>query len=251
MQLYNKLLNKLYKLFNKKTVNQITKLSTIEYIESNIKILNLKSNKFDNLELLDFQKNLIKTIENNQYIIIKKPRQVGFSTLIYSYLINLSLNKIEPQKILVYNNKNQNSFIINNILKIINNSGLQNEISISSDNYIIFKNGNSIKMIKNLSNKPFAETFTLLFWDEVAHDTDNNIFWNELKNSGNSTGKIILGSTPYYRDIFFENKYKSAVNKTNNLIPFEIKWHESPYKNLNNENFDRMTFINEIIGNFS
>jgi len=213
-------------------------------------------------EMYDFQKDMINTFNDNRFVIVKCPRQVGKTTTAIAYLLWTVLFK-DAQNIAVLANKGQTSRDILGKLQLAYENlpmWLQQGVVEWNKGRIELENGSVIIANSTSSSAARSGAYNIVFLDEFAF-VPSNIAYDFITSvypvitSGTNT-KILMVSTPNGMNLFYK-MWMDAVEKRSNYVPFEIhwsmvpgrdqKWREETIRNTSERQFSQ-EFETEFLG---
>lgn len=222
----------------------------VYFIENYIKIITLDKG-IQSIQLYGFQKKIIKTIQDNRFVICKIARQSGKSTTTMAWALHYIM--FNPNvNVCVLADKGVTS---KNLLGIVKTAyqnlpkWMQLGIVEWNKTSIIFENGSKIIASPTSANSARGTSVNVLILDEFAH-VQNNVaeeFYSSAYPtiSSGQTSKIIVISTPKGMNLFYK-LWTDAVNKRNQYIPIEARWTEVPGRN---QAFKDTTIANFASGN--
>lgn len=196
-------------------------------------------------DLYGYQKEALSKFENNDYNIVLKGRQLGFSTLIAGYSLWLMLFG-NDKNILVIATKQE---VAKNLVTKVRymHSGLPVWLrgTAIEDNKLSmrFANGSQIKAVASSKDAGRSEALSLLILDEAAFIDDAEEIWTAAQATLSTGGKAILNSTPNGVGNFFHKMWIQAEEGKNNFNPILLDWRVHPDRDQ--EWRDRQT---EILG---
>ena len=213
-------------------------------------------------EMYDFQKDMINTFNDNRFVIVKCPRQVGKTTTAIAYLLWTVLFK-DAQNIAILANKGQTSRDILGKLQLAYENlpmWLQQGVVEWNKGRIELENGSVIIANSTSSSAARSGAYNIVFLDEFAF-VPSNIAYDFITSvypvitSGTNT-KILMVSTPNGMNLFYK-MWMDAVEKRSNYVPFEIhwsmvpgrdqKWREETIRNTSERQFSQ-EFETEFLG---
>jgi hypothetical protein len=213
---------------------------------------NLK--KGDSFEVYD---KLYTFLENNNKVIVKKARQVGFTTFILNYLLKKAIDTAGLKIAIGVTNSRNRKEILYKIKGILDYTN----IDIIEQNTSSLKICNSseitiIDMSKEYSDLYYHTKYSLTI-KELIYDIvllDEAAFY-EYKNKLTPTYKVIIASTPNIdKQTDFEIQYITS-SSDDDYKRFEINWYDNSNFNINWYNnqkkfIDSVSFKAEILGEF-
>jgi len=184
-------------------------------------------------EMYDFQKDMMRTFNDNRFVIVKCPRQVGKTTTAVAYLLWTVLFK-DSQNIAVLANKGQTARDILGKLQLAYENlpmWLQQGVVEWNKGRIELENSSVIVANSTSSSAARSGAYNIVFLDEfafvpgnVAYDFITSVY--PVITSGTKT-KILMVSTPNGMNLFYK-MWMDAVEKRSNYTPFEIHWSMVP-----------------------
>lgn len=183
--------------------------------------------------MYDFQKDMMRTFNDNRFVIVKCPRQVGKTTTAVAYLLWTVLFK-DSQNIAVLANKGQTARDILGKLQLAYENlpmWLQQGVVEWNKGRIELENSSVIVANSTSSSAARSGAYNIVFLDEfafvpgnVAYDFITSVY--PVITSGTKT-KILMVSTPNGMNLFYK-MWMDAVEKRSNYKPFEIHWSMVP-----------------------
>ena len=184
-------------------------------------------------EMYDFQKDMIKTFDDNRFVIVKCPRQVGKTTTAIAYLLWVILFQ-DAQNIAILANKGKTSRDILGKLQLAYENlpiWLQQGVVEWNKGKIELENDSKITADSTSSSAARSGAYNIVFLDEFAF-VPSNIAYDFITSvypvitSGTKT-KILMVSTPNGMNLFYK-MWMDAKEKRSNYVPFEIHWSQVP-----------------------
>jgi hypothetical protein len=176
---------------------------------------------------------MINTFNDNRFVIVKCPRQVGKTTTAVAYLLWTILFK-DAQNVAVLANKGQTSRDILGKLQLAYENlpiWLQQGVVEWNKGRMELENGSVIIANSTSSSAARSGAYNIVFLDEFAF-VPSNIAYDFITSvypvitSGTRT-KILMVSTPNGMNLFYK-MWQDAVEKRSNYVPFEIHWSQVP-----------------------
>lgn len=233
-------------------------IKTIENLK--LKIWNPSLRKETNFVLSDGQQEILKSIEENCFTLVKQTRQVGITSCLISFLLAYALNN--PNSSLIYvtesidgckhaaevlNYLAGSSLVHNNFKKIK-----------FSDNSVVFQNGAKIKFIANSEfyNNTKGLTYNVIVFDLAAFFHKRHIL--DIQQCLADNGKVIISSCPRYKNGEFYELWNTISNYGKLDIPHRVSvdsyktyWQGSDYPNKMRQFFEKEnSFKMEMLGEF-
>jgi hypothetical protein len=202
------------------------------FVEKYVKIVAVDKGLIP-FEMYDYQKDLIKTLHENRFVIGKLPRQTGKTTTVGSYLLHYVLFN-QNVNIAILANKQSTAIEILSRVKMAYEylpKWLQQGVIEWNKGSIVLENGSRILAAATSSSAIRGGSFNCILLDEFAHiptQIAEEFFTSVYPTitSGQST-KMFIISTPNGLNMFYYY-WKGAINKQNGYIPFEVHWSQVP-----------------------
>jgi len=184
-------------------------------------------------DMYDFQKDMIRTFNENRFVIVKCPRQVGKTTTAIAYLLWVILFQ-DAQNIAILANKGKTSRDILGKLQLAYENlpiWLQQGVVEWNKGKIELENDSKITADSTSSSAARSGSYNIVFLDEFAF-VPSNIAYEFMASvypvitSGTKT-KILMVSTPNGMNLYYK-MWMDAVEKRSNYVPFEIHWSQVP-----------------------
>ena len=184
-------------------------------------------------EMYDFQKDMINTFNDNRFVIVKCPRQVGKTTTTVAYLLWTVLFK-DSQNIAILANKGKTANDILAKLQLAYENlpmWMQQGVVEWNKGRIELENNSVITASSTSSSAARSGAYNIVFLDEFAF-VPSNIAYDFITSvypvitSGTKT-KILMVSTPNGMNLFYK-MWEDAKAKRSNYTPFEIHWSQVP-----------------------
>ena len=208
------------------------KQDPIYFIRTYVKIRNLDGGLV-NFDLYDFQEELLNLINDNRFVIVKFPRQVGKSTTTVAYLLWVILFH-GYQEIAILANKGDSARGILDRLRLAYEFiplWMQQGVMEWNKGFIKLENKSSIVAASTNSSAGRSGSFNIVMLDEFAF-VPTNVAEEFFKSvfptiSSGSASKVIMISTPNGMNMFYK-KWMEAKKGKSNFIPFEANWWDVP-----------------------
>lgn len=181
----------------------------------------------------DFQEELLQTIHDNRFTIVKYPRQTGKSTTTVAYLLHYILFNPDV-RVAILANKQATAMELLSRLKIAYEhlpKWLQQGVEEWNKGSIILENGSKIIASATSSSAVRGGSFNMLFLDEFAYVPANvaDEFFSSVYptiSSGKST-KVLIVSTPKGLNHYYK-MWVDAVEGRSEYVPVEVHWSQVP-----------------------
>lgn len=220
--------------FTQEQVEEYIKCSkdVVYFAKKYMKIVNVDQGLIP-FQMYDFQEDMIRTFNENRFVITKCPRQVGKTTTSVAYLLWMTLFN-DSQSIAVLANKGSlaRDILAKYCLAYENLPiWLQQGVITWNKGNVELENGSKIIASSTSSSAVRGGSFNLVFLDEFAFVPSNiaTEFFNSVYPviSSGKTTKIIIVSTPNGMNLFYK-LWMDAINNKNGYKPFEIHWSQVP-----------------------
>jgi hypothetical protein len=184
-------------------------------------------------DMYDFQKDMINTFNDNRFVIVKCPRQVGKTTTAVAFLLWTILFK-DSQNVAILANKGKTANDILGKLQLAYENlpmWLQQGVVEWNKGRIELENNSVITASSTSSSAARSGAYNIVFLDEFAF-VPSNIAYDFITSvypvitSGTKT-KILMVSTPNGMNLFYK-MWEDARAKRSNYVPFEIHWSQVP-----------------------
>jgi len=187
--------------------------------------------------LFDYQKNYIKTVLSNKYVIVNKPRQCGISTVTAGICLWYAVFHPNKEIAIVSINDKEAMYFLNERVRFLYENmppWLVGKLTKSTEHLLKFDNGSWIEALATTKRALRGRTPSIAVIDEIAH----NQFADEMMTSAMPSlihgEHLILISTPNGTEgigSYFYKMWIKAEAKENNFVPFSINWWEVPLYN--------------------
>lgn len=204
----------------------------IYFAETYIKIRHVDRGLID-FKLYPFQKNMVRTFNNERFTICKLPRQSGKSTTSIAYILWYVLFNPEKNVGILANKGELAQEMLGRLQLAYENLPffLQQGIVVYNKRSMHLENGSKILATASGGSAARGQSFSLLFLDEfafvephVAEDFFRSVY--PTISSGKDT-KMIIVSTPKGMNHFYR-MWKEAEEGRSSFSPIEIHWSDIP-----------------------
>jgi len=220
--------------FTKHEVEEYVKCrdDIVYFLKSYVKVIHVDKGLIP-FDLYDYQQDLIDTLENHRYVIVKSARQSGKSVTSLGYILHYVLfNKTKIVGMLA-NKASTSRELLGRLQTAYQHlpKFLQQGIVEWNKGNIELENGSKIIASSTSSSAIRGYSFSLLFLDEFAfvQRTIADAFIKSVYptiSSGKDT-KIIMVSTPNGYNLFYKF-WNDAVEGNNQFKTFKIHWTSIP-----------------------
>ena len=204
----------------------------VYFVEKYVKIVAVDKGLVP-FEMYDFQKELIKILHDNRFVIGKLPSQVGKTTTVGAYLLHYVLFN-QNMNVGILANKQSTAIEILGRLKMAYEylpKWLQQGVIEWNKGSIVLENGSRVLAAATSSSAIRGFSFNCILLDEFAHiptQIAEEFFTSVYPTitSGQST-KMFIISTPNGLNMFYYY-WKGAINNQNGYKAFEVHWSQVP-----------------------
>jgi hypothetical protein len=196
-------------------------------------------------ELYDYQANVLKDFEDQDYNIVLKGRQIGISTLVAGYALWLMLFHTDKNILVIATKQETAKNLVTKVRYMHSNLPVWLRGNCVEDNKLSmrFANGSQIKAVARSKDAGRSEALSLLILDEAAFIEGADDIWTAAQATLSTGGKAVLLSTPNGVGNFFHKMWLQAESGTNNFNPILLDWRVHPERDQDWR--DRQT---EILG---
>lgn len=190
-------------------------------------------------KLFDFQKDLIKSFQDNRFVVANKYRQAGISTTTCAYIAwYVMFNKNRQVAIVADKLETATGELMTDVVDFIDccpkwlrpKTGRDTEENLKDTQKLkIYDNKSKLGAFASKSLRGY--TPTLLFWDETAWAEKGDKFWTAALPSLVTGGRAIMVSTPSGLDAVFYKTFDGARKGENNFHAVELWWYNDPRYN--------------------
>jgi hypothetical protein len=222
--------------FTSEQIEEFTKcsLDIMHFVTTYIKIVHPDPSRgLINFEPYEFQKDFIKKITDNRFVIAKLSRQAGkTTTTVAAILWHIIFNANFSVGVLA-NKSAQANEILKRIKLAYENlpKWLQQGVVKWGEKTILLENGSSVIASATSSSSIRGQSLSMLYLDEFAHinmRVQNEFYQSSYPaiSAGNET-KIIITSTPYGMNLFYQI-WRDALESKNDFVTLEAHWSQIP-----------------------
>ena len=202
------------------------------FIENYVQIINVDRGLIP-FDMYPYQKKMIKTFNDERFVICKMPRQTGKSTTIVSFLLHYILFNESVNCAILANKLNTARELLSRLQLAYEHlpKWLQQGVVVWNKGNIELENGSKILAAATSSSAVRGSSFNIIFLDEFAH-VPNNIadqFFTSVYPtiSSGETTKVFIVSTPLGLNMFYK-MWVDAEEGRSNYIPIDVSWMEVP-----------------------
>lgn len=184
-----------------------------------------------NLDLYDYQEDIIKSSLDNRYTIITAARQSGKTTGIIGFILPYVIFNSRKRVAILANKEDTAKKILGRIKLAYQHlpKWLQQGVVTWNKKEIELENGSSVLAAATSSDNVRGDSFSCIFLDEVAFIEG----WEEFSSSvlptitSGKTSKIIMVSTPKGLNHYYD-LWKGANKGKNDYNPILVNWWDVP-----------------------
>lgn len=203
----------------------------IYFVEKYVKILTLDNGE-QPFKLWDYQKELIKSFEDNRFVLSVQSRQSGKTQTTAAHLTH-RMNFFPAKKIAILANKfSQSKEIMARVQMSFERLPmfLKKPVKSFTKISIEFEDLTEIFSAASEGSGIRGKSVTDLYWDEAAFTQNDISFWesNYPIISSGKTSRIIVTSTPNGQKGVFYNLYKGGKEGTNTFKIIEVPYTKVP-----------------------
>lgn len=204
----------------------------VYFAQHYVKIITLDRG-FVPIDLYPFQKQTIRDIQDNRFVVMKAGRQVGKTTVVVAYILWYILFE-EDKFVAILANKAKTSREILNRIKLAYEAlplWLQQGVRTWNKGDIELENNCRILADSTASSAARGFSISFLYLDEFAF-VPNNVaeeFFTSVYPtiSSGKTSKVLISSTPNGMNHFYRI-WKEAEEDVNGFHTIEANWREVP-----------------------
>lgn len=198
------------------------------FAETYLKVAHLRRGIIP-LRLYDFQKRLIKEYHDNRFVVVKKFRQGGFTSMTALYALWQCMFH-HNRKFIFLSKSDREAVSVGEIVSEVI-AQLPEQLCL-----LLTHNSNHEKKFE-ITNSSISFTtpqaccskvFTHLIIDEAAFIPDMENHWKSLYPTFGDNGKCFVVSTVNDIDNWFEGLYNGAANGHNSFKIFDVSYKEHP-----------------------
>jgi hypothetical protein len=209
----------------------------------------------EKIELYDYQKNLLKVFNEEQFVLVKQSRQMGISTLLCEYILEEITYNEDRHIVILSSNQTNGIFLLDNIklslkntamitntrkrLKLINGNRIDvitthNDLRGTTPNIVIIDNAGFIDNFEKIINYFIKH---LLPETKIIINSNNNTnsYFNKLYNDKNKFYKVLIPWVLHpNRDNIWYEKIKENYGGSIDMFNSEINLIDIPNKTNKN-----------------
>jgi hypothetical protein len=186
-------------------------------------------------KLFDFQKELVSNLQNFDFNIILKARQVGISTTVGAYLGTFIMFNPERDIVIIAINEDVAKELILKVKTFLTNlpKAIRPEIvNPKNKESVILNNGSRIMAMTSTSKSGRSFTSSFLVIDECAFVDKIEDLYTAAYPSISNGGRCILLSSPNGEGNMFHKIWTDSINNNNEFKPFQVMWWQYPGRDI-------------------
>lgn len=220
------------------------------------------------LKLYDFQKRYIAALEENRFVVAKKFRQGGFTTVTLAYFLHKIMTCNNQTYMVLSRSDREVRYLSDCVRTMMNSMDISDKFSKNNDHEIRFEETGSKILFLGSKNLGIGCKVDHLFIDEAAFIPDMESAWMSLFSCLSHDGsKCIVLSTTNGKNIVWEGGkikscnwffklYSEAVRNENSFKALSFSYTEHPEHQIPNligkmfENLGEWGFRQEMLCEF-
>jgi len=186
------------------------------------------TNRIDKLTLFDYQKKMLESLEKNKFTIIKHSRQVGVDTAVAIDIAHFVVKNGNKRALVISTNADCAIHFLEKIKTILYHA---NETPvINNKKSVELKNNSKITVTgyDPCSTKGFNCDLIYINNFEWLNDPQQ-VFLTSTMLLKSSVGRLIISSTPQYKEDFFYRLWTNSAKKINDFKQINVTWKQCPY----------------------
>lgn len=180
--------------------------------------------------LYDFQRDVLEDLQENDYNIILKARQLGMSTLAACYILWLILFHENKSVLVLATSKDTAKNMVTKVKMAHDNLPTWLRGNLVEDNKLSmrFSNGSEVKALSSKAHSARSESLSLLVLDEAAFIDRIDEIWTASQQTLATGGRCLIISTPNGVGNFFHRTWVEAIEGRNGFNPIKLHWSVHP-----------------------
>ena len=181
-------------------------------------------------KLYDFQYDVLKAYQENDYNIVLKSRQLGISTLSAAYALWMMLFHNDKNVLCIATTKDTAKNIVTKVRIMYDGlpSWLKTQIVENNKLSLVFKNGSQIKALASTESAGRSEALSLLILDEAAFIDKIDVIWTASQQTLATGGQCLAISTPNGVGNWFHKTWLDATDEVNKFNTIKLHWSAHP-----------------------
>ena len=181
-------------------------------------------------KLYDFQYDVLKAYQENNYNVVLKSRQLGISTLSAAYALWMMLFHNDKNVLCIATTKDTAKNLVTKVRIMYDGlpSWLKTQIVENNKLSLVFKNGSQIKALASTESAGRSEALSLLILDEAAFIERIDTIWTASQQTLATGGQCIAISTPNGVGNWFHKTWLDATDEVNKFNTIKLHWSAHP-----------------------
>jgi hypothetical protein len=181
-------------------------------------------------KLYDFQYDVLKAYQENDYNVVLKSRQLGISTLSAAYALWMMLFHNDKNVLCIATTKDTAKNIVTKVRIMYDGlpSWLKTQIVENNKLSLVFKNGSQIKALASTESAGRSEALSLLILDEAAFIDKIDVIWTASQQTLATGGQCLAISTPNGVGNWFHKTWLDATDGINAFNTIKLHWSAHP-----------------------
>lgn len=218
-------------------VKELTKSrqNLLHFAENFFYIIDPEKGKKQVIKLFPYQKRILRTLRDNNKVILLASRQCGKTTLLTIYALWVACFN-DYQNIVIVANKEATAIEVFRRIKLAYEElplWIKPGIISFATTACEFDNGSRISISTTTGSAARGMTITTLLLDELAFIEPASIlddFWRSVYPtiSRSATAKVLIASTPNGTGNLFHKLFDGAEKKENGFVYERVRWYDLP-----------------------
>ena len=233
--------------FTKEQLEEYIKCSEdpVHFIENYVKVVTIDHGIVP-FTMYDWQRNIVRSVFDNRFVICKIPRQSGKTTTLISCILHLVLFNADYKAAILANKLKTATEIMDRVKIAYENlpKWLQQGVREWNKTSVTLENGSKIVCSSTSSSAVRGSAYNFLLLDEFAFVPDQiaeQFFASVYPTiTSGKTSKTVIVSTPNGLNLFYK-MWQNAKNGKSDFKPVEAHWWQVPGRD---ERFKETTIRN-------
>jgi len=180
--------------------------------------------------LYQFQEQVLHLLQNDEYIIINKSRQLGISTLVSAYALWLMIFQKDKNILVIATKQETAKNMVTKIRFAYDQLPAWLKVKSVEDNRLSLRlaNGSQVKAVAASPDAGRSEAVSLLILDEAAFIDNIDTIFTAAQQTLATGGQCFAVSTPNGTSNWFHKTYSRAQIKENKFTPLSLPWTVHP-----------------------
>ena len=204
----------------------------VHFIENYVKVVTIDSGLVP-FKMYDWQRNIVRSVFDNRFVICKIPRQSGKTTTLVSCILHLVLFNPDYKAAILANKLKTATEIMDRVKIAYENlpKWLQQGVREWNKTSVTLENGSKIVCSSTSSSAVRGSAYNFLLLDEFAFVPDQiaeQFFASVYPTiTSGKTSKTVIVSTPNGLNLFYK-MWQNAKNGKSEFKPVEAHWWQVP-----------------------